>query len=316
MKNRTVMISMAVAAMVAAAPLLALGQDNQGQGQAVVTILPKHDGELPPSVANQDLAVKVDGKNARVTKWTPLRGPGDTMELVVLIDGSARNSLGSQLESIAHFLKALPPNAKAGVAYMQSGRAVFAGPLSADHEQVAGELRLPGGSPGSDSSPYFCLSDLATHWPSQDRAARREVVMVTDGVDNYQPQFDPSDPYVESAIKSSVQAGLIVYSIYWRSQGFADRSPEQSNGGQSLLSEVADATGGKTFWQGSGNPVSIEPFLDELTRRFRNQYELGFTAHLGSKAAVESLKLKLSAPDTEVDAPQEVIVYPAAPTKN
>ena len=31
------------------------------------------------------------------------------------------------------------------------------------------------------------------------------------------------------------------------------------------------ATGGKSFWQGMGNPVSFQPYFEELTRRLRNQ---------------------------------------------
>jgi len=233
-----------------------------------------------------------------------------------LIDGSARSSLGRQMEDIAAFIKSLPPNAKAAIAYMADGRATFAAPLSADHAQVLSALHLPGGSAGSSASPYFCLSDLAKQWPSQDPAARREVVMVTDGVDNYQRQFDPEDPYVQAAITDAVRAHLVVYSIYWRDQGRPDQGAYESNAGQSLLSEVAQATGGKSFWQGSGNPVSFGPYFGELSRRFRNQYELGFSTGSNGKPQVETLKLKLSAPGAEVTSPQQVLVVPGGPAQN
>jgi hypothetical protein len=285
----------------------------QGQGQAVVTVLPKHEGEIPPSVANQDLSVKVNGKTAKVTKWAPFRGNESRVELVLLIDGSARSNLGRQLEDMAQFIRSLPPNTMAAVGYMDHGRALFAAPLSADHAQVAQQLHLPGGSPGSDSSPYFCLSDLAKNWPSTDAGARRELVMVTDGVDNFQSGFDPDDPYVEAAIKDSVRARLIVYSIYWKSQGRSGQAGGESFVGQNFLSQVSQATGGKAFWQGMGNPVSFEPYFDELTRRLRNQYELRFSSALGGKPGVETFKLKLSAPGAEVNAPGEVLVMPGAP---
>jgi len=193
--------------------------------------------------------------------------------------------------------------------------ATFAAPLSADHEQVLKALHVPGGSAHSSSSAYFCLSDLAQHWPSRDTGARREVVMVTDGVDAYQPRFDPEDPYVQAAITDAVRAHLVVYSIYWMDRGFADQGSFASNAGQSLLLEVTQATGGRSFWEGMGNPVSFEPYFDELIRRFRNQYELGFSTVLRGKPEVESLKLKLSAPGAEVDAPQQVQVSPAEPVQ-
>jgi len=313
MKKSGLAVWMAFLTLVVAGPAFSQEMIYQGQGQAVITVLPKHEGEIPPSVANRDLSVKVNGKSARVTKWARFDGTESKVELVLLIDGSARSSLGRQMEDMAQFLKSLPPNIKAAVGYMDHGQAVFAAPLSADHAQVARQLHLPGGAPGSDSSPYFCLSALAKNWPSQDAAARREVVMVTDGVDNFQRGFDPDDPYVQAAIRDSVRARLVVYSIYWMSRGNNDQSAIGGFAGQNLLSEVSQATGGKAFWQGSGNPVAFEPYFDELIRRLRNQYELRFDSVVGGKPGVEMFKLKLSAPGAEVDAPGEVLVMPSAP---
>jgi hypothetical protein len=309
MKNTGIAFWMGtVALLTLAAPMFA---QNEGQGQAVVTVLPKHEGAVPSSVAEQDLGLKVDGKKAKVTAWAPFKAPANNLELVLLIDGSARNSLGRQMGDIENFVKNLPPNAKAAIGYMEEGRTIFVAPLSADHAKVIENLHLPGGSAGSNGSPYFCLSDLAKNWPSQDPGARREVVMVTDGVDEYERQYDPGDPYVQAAITDSVRAHLVVYSIYWMNDGRADRSAYENNTGQNLLSQVAQTTGGKTFWEGMGNPVSFEPYFDELIRRFRNQYELGFTSPLNGKPQVEEMKLKLSAPGTEIDAPQQVYVVPA-----
>jgi hypothetical protein len=304
------LLLMAVSGPFVVAPAIA---QDQGQGQAIVTVLPKHEAEAAPNVTQQDLqSVKVNGKQVKVTGWEALKGDRNNVELVLLIDDSARSSLGRQMQEIEQFVRSLPPNVKAGIAYMQNGRAVFAGPLSADHEQVLRSLHLPSGGAGVDSSPYFCLSDLARSWPTQDRGARHEVVMVTDGVDNFERQFDPEDPYVLAAMADSARAGLVVYSIYWKSQGRADNSAYQNNAGQNLLAEVTQSTGGKSFWQGLGNPVSFQPYFDELTRRLANQYELGFTAPLNGKPEVEAFKLKLTAPGAEVDAPQQVVVVPAA----
>jgi hypothetical protein len=286
-------------------------ESHMGQGQAVVTVLPKHEGALPPSVTGQDMSVKVNGKQAKVTSWKPLQSPASSLELVVLIDNGARSGLANQFEDITHFIKSLPPNTKATVAYMQNGQALLAGPLTADPAQVLRGLHLTMGFPGSNASPYFCLSDLANHWPSANHASRREVLMVTDGVDNYNRQYNPDDPYVQAAIRDSVRAGLIVYSIYWQDRGRFNSTRYETNAGQNYLGQVAEATGGKSFWIGMGNPVSFEPFLDELTRRFRNQYELRFAVGLTGKPEVKSMKLKLSAPGTEVNAPEQVLIFPA-----
>jgi hypothetical protein len=120
----------------------------------------------------------------------------------------------------------------------------------------------------------------------------------------------PRTPYVEAAINDAARARLVVYSIYWMNQGRADRTEYATNDGQNLLEQVAQATGGKSFWQGMGNPVSFQSYFEELSRRFRNQYELGFTSLATDKAGVEEMKLKLHAPGTEIDAPQKVFVVP------
>ncbi len=299
---------MVAGALLVAAPAFAQGDLGTGQGRAVVTVLAKQTGGTPASVSQQNVSIKVNGKPSIITSWTPLNGPNNSVELVILIDGAARTSLGTQLDDIRHFVNSLPPNAEAAIAYMMNGRAVFAGPLSANHELVLSALHLPAGATGVTASPYFCLSDLAQNWPSGNRGARRVVVMVTDGVDAYDLRFDPDDPYVQAAIKDSAKAGLVVYSIYWLNRGLIDISRYQNNASQSLLLEVTDATGGKSYWQGTGNPVSFQPYFEDLLRRLANQYEINFSAQLNGKPTLETMKLKVDAPAINVTAPQQVFV--------
>src|SRR5208337_4227060 len=131
-----------------------------------------------------------------------------------LIDGAA-NNLGRQFDEIKQFVDSLGPHTKIAVGYMENGRAVISGPLTSDHKQALSGLHLPG---GPHTNPYFSLSDLAQNWPSRDLKVRREVILLSDGIDLNNQRFDPEDPYVQSAIRDSVRAGLVVYPIYWRSR--------------------------------------------------------------------------------------------------
>ena len=278
-------------------------------GQTLVTILPKSGPDFIPAIpAPESLQLKIDGKETPVTSVTRAQGPADPIELVVLIDSAARGSIGNQLPSIKNFAKELPANTRMAVAYMANGRAVFSGPLSSDPAQIAAGIKLPPGPVGVSGSPYFCLSDLARHWPSQDKSARREVVLISDGIDNYQPRYDPDDPYVQAAINDSIRAGLTVYSIYWKSQGELSRSPVISSGGQNLLQQVTDATGGYSYWQGLSNPVSFDPYFKDLRVRFEHQYRIRFQASGKNKPEVLSMKLKLSGTEAKLSAPQRVLV--------
>lgn len=295
-----------LAALTVAGTLLLAGlasAQNTGQGRAVVTVFAKHS-EIAPTVSQKDVNIKVNGKDSTVTGWVPFKGPDDALELVVLIDGGARN-LGRQFDEITHFVQGLAPNTKVAVGYMENGRAAMAGQLSADHNQAVRALHLPA---GPTSNPYFSLSDLAQHWPSSDRKARREVVLLSDGIDPNNQRFDPDDPYVQSAVNDSVRAGLVVYAIFWRSRPDGGDNSMVANGGQSLMNELVEATGGMNYWSGTDNPVSFKPFFDDLMRRFANQYALDFTARLDRKPIIETLKLKVEGLGLQVTAPQQVFV--------
>jgi hypothetical protein len=306
------LFAFAAAGLLATAPFAFSQTEGQGQGQAVVTVMPKKsDLPVAPNVSEQAIQVEINGKQSQVTNWQPFRGSQAGVELVLLIDDGARTSLGREFDDIKQFIQSLPPNVKMSLAYMQNGRAVLSAPFTSDHAKATEELHLPMGGAAYSASPYFCLSDLAKNWPSSDRSARREVIMITDGVDYYHLQYDPEDPYVQAAIDDSVRANLVVYSIYWRSTGPASRGWYESNAGQNLLLEVADATGGNSYWLGFGNPVSLQPYFEDFTRRLNNQYELSFTAPLRGKPEVETLKVKVSAPDVKVTTPQKTWVTPA-----
>jgi hypothetical protein len=298
----------AVTSLVPAVPLWGRAENQQGQGQAIVTVLPDKDASVP-AIPQQALSVKVNGKNASVTSWKQF-SPGSPVELVILIDSAARSSMGTQLQDIANFVQALPANTQASIAYMENGHAALTGPLSSDRAEILRGLHLTSGIPGIDASPYFCLSDLAQHWPSNNGQARREVVMITDGVDYYDGarHYDPDDPYLQAAMNDSVRAQLIVYSIYWRNTGRLDRTEAATDAGQNLLTQLTQTTGGNNYWIGFGDPVSFQPYFEDIERRLNNQYELGFMAPSNGKPQLDSFKLKLSAPGVKVDAPQEVVV--------
>jgi len=304
MKRTRFAACMAVAVLLLTSNLCAGAQNASGQGRAIITVLTKHN-EVAPNVKQQDVSAKVNGKEAEVTGWAPFKAPNGKLELIVMIDAGARN-LGRQFEEIKSFIQNLSPDTKVAIGYMQNGHTAMAGPLSTDHNRALSELHLP---VGPTTNPYFSLSDLAQSWPSNDPDARREVVMLSDGVDPENRRFDPDDPYVQSAVKDAVRAGVVVYSLYWRSVPSGGNALV-ADGGQSLLNELAEATGGYNYWMGTDNPVSFQPFFADLMRRFDNQYALEFGAKLDRKPANESLKLKIEGLGLQVTAPQQVFVHP------
>jgi hypothetical protein len=290
-------------------PLLAQEAADSGPS-TIVTVEPKGNNELAEPVSEKAVKVKVDGKNAAVAGWTAF-GPNATqpnLQLVLLIDDGARSSLGLHLQELQRFLSQQPPTTEVAVAYMRNGTGQFTGPFTTDHAKAAQTLRLPISSPGTNGSPYFSLSDLIKRWPAHNPAERREVVMVTDGIDRYTGlRYDPSNPYINATIRDAIRNRVVVYSIYYHNAGFADRTGEGINSGQNYLTQLCGAVGGEFFYQGFGNPVDFAPYLNQINKKLGNQYELRVTAPEKAKNIV-NLKVQVSAPNTKTQAAQQIFL--------
>lgn len=316
MKKLGISVPIITAALLLAASAFAQTDKAMGHGQAVVTILPKQHSELPASVSQQDVSIKVDSKSVAVDSWIPARGADGGLELVLLIDAAARNLNGSEFDEIRHFVQGLRPEAKVAIAYTENGSARFSAPFTTDHTQASKGLHM---AAGPRSSAYFGLSDLAKNWPSHDRHTRREVLMISDGIEPYSPRYDPENNYVQAAIHDAVRAGLVVYSIYWNNRGgfsndMSTNSPIE-DGGQNYLVTLTSATGGNSYGLGMSNPVSFQSYFEDLTRRLDNQYLLGFSAAVSGKPTLNNFKLKFKGFAAQVDAPQLVLVDAATPAQ-
>ncbi len=309
--REVVMVALCVSALGTVAP----AQNGSVSSQSIVTVLGKN-AESQPKLNATDFTVRVNGKTAELNSVTPMRGDRAGLELVILIDSGARENLGGQFSEIEKFVLSLPPTTQVAIAYMQNGRAMFATSFTADKSAALKGLHLPGGMAGTSASPYFCISDMAKHWPSSNRDTRREAVVITDGFDPYNARFDPEDPYLQAAINDAVKARVVINAIFWHNDGFASRTFAGTNTGQNLMSMVTDATGGYYYYEGFGNPVSFSPFFADLERRLDNQYELSFVIPAKGEPEVVSLKVKLEAPNAKLTAADRVLVAPRAAVAN
>jgi hypothetical protein len=274
----------------------------------LVTVEPKH-GSNVPVITRDDVMVHQGKDRDQVTDWTPAQGDRAALELFILIDDDANTSLGSQLEDIRQFIDAQPSTTKIGVAYMQNGIARVAQGPTSDHAQAAKALRLPMGTGGANASPYFSLSDLVKKWPTG--AERREVLMVSDGIDRYYGEGDLEDPYLQAALDDAGKAGIVVSAIYTPGVGHYGHSYWQNYWGQIYLSQLADKTGGEAYYIGfTGAPVTFAPYLDDVARRLEHQYFLGFLAKPEKKSGWQQIRLSTEIPNVDLVSAGRVYVSP------
>jgi hypothetical protein len=177
-------------------------------------------------------------------------------------------------------------------------------------------------------SPYLSLISLVKGWPKQN--IRREVLMITDGIDRLHgetptasqlgPRFGArgtngptvyhSMPTIsvdaDSASETSQRYNVIVSSIYSPGVGRAARSSWDLDLGLGGLSKIADETGGECYSLGTSNAVSFKPYLDRFQKNLNNQYYLVFLGEPMKKGTLQRIKIWREQSNSEIAAPDNV----------
>ena len=299
--------------LVALAAILIVPIQAQQEGQTATQTLFAIEAKAPVAPSPSNITIKVDNRNTPLIRINRVLPAG--AEIALLIDDGLRVSVGRELGSLRSFVQSLPAGTSIFIGYMQNGRVVPAQNFTNDFAAAAQSLRIPMGAPGLSASPYLCLSDFVKKWPSAEadpdtigeQALRkaRFVLMITDGVDPYNGSTrvtNQDSPYVAAAVTDAQRSGIPIYSIYFSDAGI--RGGQASFSGQNYLSQIASGTGGRAYYTGTGNPVSMAPFLDQFKQAVAETYVATFDAP-GGKNLVR-LKLATNLPGTKLQTAEQV----------
>jgi hypothetical protein len=274
--------------------------------QMVVTVEARR-GVNVPALNREDFLVYQDKERLQVVDAVPLQGRNGELELFILLDDSSSWALGSELADLRTFIDTQTASTAIAIGYMSHGAVETVQNPTKDHALAAKALRLPF---GMASSPYLSLSELIKRWPESQ--ARREVLMVTSGADPLGGN-GVMNPYLDAAIKDAQRAGITVHAIYTPSTGHSAHSYWRMNWGQNYLAELTDETGGEAYMLGSGTPVSIAPYLADITTRLTHQYRISFLANAEGKPGVKSIKVTTEVPNAEIVAASKVYIPHSLP---
>ena len=264
-----------------------------------------------PEVNREDVIVRQGKDRLEVTGWTPARGDHAGLDLFILIDDASDPSLGSQLDDLRTFIDAQPPTTSVGVGYMRNATVEITQNFTTDHSQAAKALRLPIASVGAFASPYLSVIDLMKRWPTHSN--RRELVMVSDGIDRFRRGlgnrgFLYISPDVDSASTIAQRTGTIIDTIFTSGIGRWGRNFWEITNGQNSMAKLSDETGGDSFFLGTQNPISFKPYLDDLQKNLESQYILEFQAIPGTKSGLQSVNLSTQIAGVELDSANSVWV--------
>jgi hypothetical protein len=196
---------------------------------------------------------------------------------------------------------------------MRNATVQIAQNLTTDHAAAAKALRLPVGSAGAYGSPYLSVIDLMNGWP--ERQNRREVLMVTDGIDRAHRGVGwrglSNNPDVDSASAVAMRTGTTIHTIYAPGSGRQRRNHWAATNGQMAIARLSAITGGESFFLGLQHPVNFKPYLESLQKTLDNRYLMSFSARPGAKAGLQPVTLSTEIAGVELSAPDAVWV-PAA----
>ena len=297
------------------------------QVHMVITDQALRDDSEVPILRAENVTVKQGKNTLKVDHLIPARGDSAALQLFILIDDTCDTSIGNNLNDIRDFINAQPATTVVGVAYMSNATIQITQNFTADHALAAKAVRLPRGSSSTMDSPYLSLISLVKGWPEQK--VRREVLMISDGIDRLRnqdysttpsrgPYAGPTryssggmstiSPDADTASTTSQRYGVIVHSIYATGIGRIGRNMWEAQLGQGGVAKIADETGGEYFALGTQNAVSFKPYLDRLQRIFNNQYYLVFGAVPGKKAALQRVSISTDTANADIAAADNVWV--------
>lgn len=299
------------------------------QVHMVITDQAFSDNSEVPVLRQDNVQVK-QGKNLlKVDQLIPAREENAALQLFILIDDTCDTAIGGNLGDLRDFINSQPASTLVGVAYMSNATIQVIQNPTADHALAAKAVRLPLGRLSTMDSPYLSLISLVKSWPQQK--VRREVLMITDGIDRLRgerssPSQMPSRSVAgasmaretqtmpsissdaDSASKNSQRYGVIVHSIYATGAGRLGRNAWEAQLGQSGVAKISDETGGEYFALGTQNAVSFKPYLERLQKILENQYYLVFQAVPRKKDGLQRIVISTETANADIAAADNVWV--------
>jgi hypothetical protein len=239
----------------------------------------------PPIVTKDNVQLFLNKERAQVADWKH----AEKLYLAVLIDDSLDSDIANQWSDLKAFFASQPDTTYISVAYARNGTAMLAQDFTNDHELAAKALRIPLGGGGAFSSPYLALLDLMKRLPPS--ADRRSILLISSGIDYFRGDFGTRSPDLDSTISRAQKQNINIWTMYAPDAGHRARGFFLTFTAQSNLSQLSDETGAESYYLGTGAPVTLKPYFDELSTHLSNQYLLTFKASGGAKGRFERVRV-------------------------
>lgn len=281
------------------------GSGDEASGRARPVTIPvgvRVKGVKPqPELNVVDLTVSEDGDPQTILSIRSY--VNSPLTLAVLIQDDLVQSIANEVKPIADFVRRLPKNSRVLVGYLRTGSLQVRQKFTTDLEKAAKALRSPlSVASAGPSSPYIEVIDAIRRFDAQP-SGRRAILLVSDGLDLSRGADSSSATQsidLERAITDAQRRGIAVYAFY--SPSVAALNTSLTGNAQSSLLRLADETGGRAFFQGSGAPVSFAPYLRDLSASLETQIALTYLSTHPDKG-FHRIKISAATPGVELEYP-------------
>lgn len=281
------------------------GSRNPGRPIVIPLTIKINARQLDPEteLQNVDLTVSEDGDPQTILSIRGI-GTNSPITLAVLIQEDLVPSVGNEIKSLAEFISGLPRGSRVMIGYLRTGSLQTKQKFTNDVEKAAKSLRPPSGfATAGPYNPYVEVIEALKKFDSQP-LGRRAILLVSDGLD-ISRGVDSSLPTqsvdLQRAINESQRRGVAIYGFYAPTV-VASTNPGLAANAQSSLLRLSNETGGHAFFQGTGAPVSFEPFIRELDDSLQKQVALTFlSTHM--KKGFHKIEVKSVTPGVRVTYP-------------
>jgi hypothetical protein len=258
------------------------GQSGQGDGRksgsgrpVTVPVTIRFREKREEEIRFVDYILKEDGE---LQTLLSMRKPSDSpMTLAILLQDDLVSSIATEAKGLATFVRGLPTGSRVMVGYIRSGSLDVRRKFTSDLEKAASGVRPPMGlASASPFNPFVEIIEALRRYDSQP-LGRRAIIVVSDGLDvsrGPESSSPTSSVDLDRAIAEAQRRSVAIYSIYAPSIG--SQGGLLGLNGQSCLERLSKETGGVAFFQGTGAPVSFDPFLKEIATSFSMQLALTY----------------------------------------
>jgi hypothetical protein len=232
-----------------------------------------------------NIIVREDGDEQQILSIRSF-GAADPIAVAVLIQDDVIPSISNEIKSIDNFIRRLPRGSRVMVGYIRSGS--------------------PVGSPtAAPYNPYVEIVEGLKRFEALPKG-RRAMLVISDGVDTSRG-FDvvsvAQSIDLERAVKEAQRLGVAIYAFYAPTVTATARNNQfLASSGQGSLEVLSKETGGRAFFQGTGAPVSFDPFLNDLAVSFTRQIALTYLSTHGKKG-YHRIEIRSDNTGVEIDHP-------------